>query len=263
MILEIEHFNLSDQKNAILFLPAFPTPKDMYVNQIDVLKQNGIPFIALNYPGMGKSDKPSKIDMDISELVSIIWDNISKLYFKKLIPVGTSMGGYVMFELWRQHKDRIAGFVFCHTRPESLDEEGKKKRLSDIEKIENNLEEYLKTFSKNLLSNYTFENKPQVVDFVNQIVRKSTKEGLSSLVYVIATRPDSRDLLKEIDVPCLLFSGKSDKIVPMEVMRGMSEQLRDATLVEFDNVGHMSPIELPQEFNSILLSFLEEKGLLK
>ncbi|MFN4244959.1 MAG: alpha/beta fold hydrolase [Brevinematia bacterium] len=263
MRIDLEYQNLSDQRNALLFLPAFPTPKDMYINQIKLLIENQIPFIAVNYPGIDKSEKPNKIEMSISELTTIIWDNISKLPFKKLIPIGTSMGGYVMFEMWRQHSNEIASFVFCHTRPEALDEEGRRKRLSDIEKINENIEEYLKSFSRSLVSDYTFQNKPYVVDFINEITKKCSKEGLSSLVHVIATRPDSRDLLRKINIPCLLFAGKSDKIVPIETMQNMAKQIEDSTLIELENVGHMSALEVPEEFNHILLSFLEEKSLLR
>lgn len=261
MKLEIDFSGLSNSRNALLFLPAFPVPKEMYINQIKLFKEKNIPFIAINYPGIGESEKPTKNEMTVSELVEIIWENIKNFEFDRIIPIGTSMGGYVMFEMWRQHKDKVGGFVFCHTRPEALDEEGRKKRLSDIERINENLEEYLKTFSKSLISDYSYSNKPEVVNFINEITKKTTKEGLSSLVHVIATRPDSRDLLKSIDVPCLLVAGKSDKIVPLDVMRNMAKELKDATLVELENVGHLSPIEAPSEFNSILLSFLEEKGL--
>lgn len=262
MKIEVEYGILSKERNSLLFLPAYPTSKEMYREQIKVLAEKGIPFIAINYPGIGKSDKPSRAEMSVSELVEVIWENLYGLPFSKLIPVGTSMGGYVMFELWRQRCDRIAGFVFCHTRPEALDEDGRRRRLSDISKIEENLEEYLDSFSKNLLSDYTIQNRPEIVEKVNRIVKDSSKEGLCSLVYVIATRPDSRSLLKEITVPSLLIAGKNDKIVPLEVMKGMAESLPNATLVELENVGHLSSLEVPEEFTSILLSFVEEKGLI-
>ncbi|MEN2997852.1 MAG: alpha/beta hydrolase [Brevinematia bacterium] len=262
MKLDIEHCSLEKSRNTLLFLPAFPTTKDMYVNQIKLLREKKIPFIAVNYPGIGKSEKPQKIEMNVKELVEIIWSNISSLGFSKLIPVGTSMGGYVMFELWRQHRDRISGFVFCHTRPEALDEEGRKRRLSDLEKINENLDEYLKSFTKNLVSDYTLQNRLEVVKFLEEIVKNTTKEGLSALVYVIATRPDSRSLLGEINLPCLLLAGKDDKVVPISVMKEMANNLPNATLFELENVGHLSPLEVPEEFNTILLSFLDGKNLI-
>lgn len=262
MRLEIEHSRLDKTRNAIIFFPAFPTPRDMYVEQIKVFSKNGIPYISLNYPGIGKSDKPDKIEMTVSDLVSVIWNNIKDLPFDKLIPIGTSMGGYVMFEMWRQHKDRIAGFVFCHTRPEALDEEARKKRLSDIDRIKQDRLSYLETFSKSLVSDYTYQNKPKVVEFISEIVKNTTEEGLCYLVHVIATRPDSRDLLKDITVPSLVIAGKSDKIVPLEIMKNMADSLPNSTFVEFEDVGHLSALEIPEEFNSVVLSFLDSKSLI-
>ncbi|MGC8766083.1 MAG: alpha/beta fold hydrolase [Brevinematia bacterium] len=262
MKLDIYQKNLSQNKNTILFLPAFPTPKEMYINQIKFLEKENIPFIALNYPGIGKSEKPNKIEMSIKELVEIILDNIKNLPFKGIIPIGTSMGGYVMFEIWRQYKDKVSGFVFCHTRAKALDEESKKKRLSDIEKIQEDKEGYQKTFSQNLVSDYTKENRKEVVEFIDEIIKDTTPEGLSALVYVIATRPDSRELLKEIDVPSLVIGGKDDKIVPIEIVKYIADNLPNATFVEFETSGHMSPLEEPEKFNNILLSFLTDKNLI-
>lgn len=261
MKLDIQYSNLSAERNAILFLPAFPTPKDMYINQMEFLEKQNIPFIAINYPGIGKSEKPTKIEMSVKELVEVIFDNIINLPFKGLIPLGTSMGGYVMFEIWRQHREKVSGFVFCHTRAEALDEEGKKKRLSDIEKIKENKDEYQKTFSQNLVSDYTKENRKEIIEFIDKIIRDTTEEGLSALVYVIATRPDSRELLREINVPSLVIGGKGDKIVPRETIKYIADNLPNAILVEFETSGHMSPLEESNEFNNILLSFLKEKNL--
>ncbi len=262
MKLELRTYRLSKNNNAVIFFPAFPTSVDMYKNQIEFLEFAQVPYIALNYPGIGDSEKPQKIEMSIGELVEIIIKNIINLDFDKLIPIGTSMGGYVIFELFRKRPDLIAGIVFCHTRPEALDEEGKKKRLSDIEKINSDLDSYLSMFSKNLVSDYSIENRKDVLEFLNNIIRKTSKEGLSSLVYTIATRPDSRETLKNILQPCLVIAGRQDKVVPLEVMENMAKELENSTFIVMETSGHMSPLEEPERFNNILLAFLKDHLLI-
>ncbi|MGC8965151.1 MAG: alpha/beta fold hydrolase, partial [Brevinematia bacterium] len=118
------------------------------------------------------------------------------------------------------------------------------------------------TFSQNLVSDYTKENRKEVVEFIDEIIKDTTPEGLSALVYIIATRPDSRELLKEIDVPSLVIGGKDDKIVPIEIVKYIADNLPNATFVEFETSGHMSPLEEPEKFNNILLSFLTDKNLI-
>jgi len=260
--IDVKHNNLSKDKNALLFLPPFISTKEIYSYQYKVLDEHGIPYIAIDYPGIGSSDNPPKEDLSISEMVNIIYENIKNLPFKKLIPLGTSMGGYIMFEFWRQQRDIIAGMVFCNTRPHALDEEGKKRRLSDIEKVKENKEKYVREFFANLVSEETKKKNPNIQDFISEIVSHGTVEGINAEVYTIATRPDYTEILKEIDVPVLVIAGGRDRLISPDIMEGMAKAMKNSVFVVFDYSGHLSAIEEPEEFNNVLLSFLDDKDLI-
>jgi pimeloyl-ACP methyl ester carboxylesterase len=260
--IDVKYNNLSGGKNALLFLPPFVATKEIYVNQYKVLDEHGIPYVAIDYPGIGNSENPPKEDLNISEMVNIIYENIKGLPFKKVIPLGTSMGGYVMLEFWRQHKYIVAGMVFCNTRAQALDEEGKKKRLGDIEKVRENKEKYVKEFFANLVSEETKRKRAGIQDFIDRIISHGSVEGIVAEIYTIATRPDYTGILKDIDVPVLVIAGGKDRVVPLDVMEGMAKSIKDSVFVVFDESGHLSAIEEPEEFNNVLLSFLKDKGLI-
>ncbi len=260
--LGIRYSNLSSDRNALLFLPPFIATKEIYADQYKVLDEHGIPYMAIDYPGIGGSDNPPKEDLSISEMVGIIYENIKDLPFKKIIPLGTSMGGYIMLEFWRQRKDIIAGMVFCNTRPQALDEEGRKRRLSDIEKVKENKEKYVKEFFANLVSEETKRKRPDIQNFIDEIISHGSVEGIVAEIYTIATRPDYMEILKDIDVPVLVIAGGRDKVVPLDIMEGMARAMKNSVFVVFEYSGHLSAIEDPEEFNNVLLSFLKDKELI-
>ncbi|MFC1802748.1 alpha/beta fold hydrolase [Thermoproteota archaeon] len=68
---------------------------------------------------------------------------------------------------------------------------------------------------------------------------------------------DLRSRLSEIRVPSLVITGEKDVICPMESSEYMAEHIPDARFVVISDVGHCLPVEKPNEFNSKVLSFLE------
>jgi pimeloyl-ACP methyl ester carboxylesterase len=69
-------------------------------------------------------------------------------------------------------------------------------------------------------------------------------------------RPDSSDLLPQIDVPTLIVCGDSDPIVPLERAEAMARLLPNATLVTIQNAAHMPMLEQPQATAAAIRHFL-------
>src|SRR5690349_19893636 len=51
---------------------------------------------------------------------------------QKAVFVGVSIGGYIVFELWRQARERLAALVLSNTRAEPDTEQGRANRLKSI-----------------------------------------------------------------------------------------------------------------------------------
>ena len=96
---------------AVLFLHAFPLNSKMYKYQFEVLEKNNIPYVAVDYFGFG-SRKNYPVDYSIELLTDSIVSDLTDLGVKKVIPIGDSMGGYIMFDMWRRYRELIKGFVF-------------------------------------------------------------------------------------------------------------------------------------------------------
>ncbi len=107
----------------VVFLHGFKSdiegdkPKSLY----KFCKKNKIGFLALEYSGHGKSYgkfEDGTITSWTQDAKKIIRKKLSK---KKLILVGSSMGGWIGLNLFSAFKKRIVGFVGIAPAPEFLD----------------------------------------------------------------------------------------------------------------------------------------------
>ncbi len=57
-------------------------------------------------------------------------ERITKAFF-----IGVSIGGYVLFEFWRRHRERVAALVLANTRAAAETPESRKNRLGLAEKV--------------------------------------------------------------------------------------------------------------------------------
>ncbi len=246
------------QPAAVLFLHAFPLNKRMYRYQFEHFEKEGIPYIAVDYPGFGE-ERNWPTDYSISQLTDMIISRLNSLGVKKIIPVGDSMGGYIMFEMWRRYKNLVSGFVFVSTRAEADTEEAKKARFATIERVEKEGKEFLMDFMLDAQTSPKTKEDRYKMEELKCIMNEATEEGIIKALKALAERPDNRELLKDISVPTLVIAGKDDeKVTPPEIVKGISDGIEGSIFVEIPDAAHLPPFENPEEFNKIVVPFVKE-----
>lgn len=170
---------------------------------------------------------------------------------------GLSMGGYVLFELWRRHAQRIRGLILCDTKAEPDTPEGKAGRdeLARLAEREGAAAIAERLLAK-LLGPTTRAQRPRVVEAVRAMASRLRVAGLVGALRAMRDRPDSTPLLEEIRVPTLVLGGSEDEISPAPGMRAMARQIRGAKYVEVPDAGHLAPFERPELVNGALEEFL-------
>ncbi len=73
-------------------------------------------------------------------------------------------------------------------------------------------------------------------------------------------RFDLRPRLAEVRAPTLVVAGEADTTVPMQAKRELARRIAGARLAVVPNSGHVTPLDAPQAFNSLLLEFLAGAG---
>ncbi|WP_457641227.1 alpha/beta fold hydrolase [Persephonella sp.] len=244
--------------SAVLFLHAFPLNKKMYQYQFEAFERENIPYIAVDYFGFGE-EKNFPSDYSISWLTDWIVAKLNNIGIKKIIPVGDSMGGYIMFDMWRKYRNLISGMVFVSTRAEADTEEAKKGRYATIEKIKTEGKDFLIEFMLNAqTSPKTKENKNKM-EKLRCIMNEATEEGIIKALKALAERPDNTELLPTIEVPSLVIAGEDDeKVTPPSVVKKIADGIKNSRFIELPHSAHLPPFENPEEFNKIIIPFVKE-----
>eukprot|EP00873_Tetraselmis_striata_P024449 jgi/Tetstr1/444713/TSEL_032561.t1 len=91
---------------------------------------------------------------------------------------------------------------------------------------------------------------------------RAAMSGVPEATYRAAIRClatfDERDALARIPVPVLLIAGGEDRNAPAPTMRRMAEKIPAARFVELAGIGHLAPLECPDEFTGEIRSFLKD-----
>jgi pimeloyl-ACP methyl ester carboxylesterase len=209
------------------------------------LDEAGYPVVAPDLPG----DEP--------ELGFDVWARrVLGLVEGPFVPVGSSMGGYLAFELWRQAPERVAALVLAGTRatPDSPEQ-----RVARDDSIRVLGEAGHEPFWDDLAPRIFAEGvDPAVVERARTIAFEQPLTGLVATQETIRDRADSRATLATIDVPVLVLVGEEDRLTPPADSEAMVAALPDARFSRIPAAGHLAPLEQPGSVAAEVRAFLQE-----
>lgn len=172
------------------------------------------------------------------------------------VPVGCSMGGYLIFELWRQARERIPALALVDTRATPDTAEQREARDDAIRLLgEAGRGAFWEDLAPRL---FAADTDPAVVARARQIALEQPVTALVADQETIRDRVDSRPTLATIDVPVLVAVGEEDGMTPPADAEAMAAAVDGARLVRVAAAGHLSPFEQPDEVAKELVPFLAE-----
>jgi pimeloyl-ACP methyl ester carboxylesterase len=172
---------------------------------------------------------------------------------------GLSMGGYVAWQFWRKHADRLRALILCDTRAAADTPEAAAARFKMADAVlDAGSSLAAEAMLPKLFAPKTYDERPELVDEVRQVILRTDPRAIAAAQRGMAERPDMTAMLREIDVPALLIVGEHDAITPPEEMRRVTEAMPRAELVVVPDAGHMAPLENPGAVNAAIRRFLSE-----
>jgi pimeloyl-ACP methyl ester carboxylesterase len=227
----------------ILLLHAFPLDARMWDAQAAALEQAGYETLAPNLPGREPDDDLGRWAERVLELLP-----------GPFIPVGCSMGGYLVFELWRQAPALVPAAVFVDTRAGADTPEAREGREETIRILgEDGFDAFWELQKPKL---FTPKTPPEIVARAMTIAAQQPISNLVATLRALAARPDSYETATTIDVPSLVLVGEDDALTPPGEARELAGHLPAGKLVEIPGAGHLTPLEKPDEVKEELLVFL-------
>jgi len=239
----------------VVFLHAFPFSARMWRPQVEAL-EGRYSVHAVNLPGFGGEPAHAKT---LSAFAESVLEELDVLGIEKAVFVGLSMGGYVSFRLFDLAPERFSGLVLADTRAGADPPEGKEKRTLLAEAVlQKGPGALLPDFLNAVLGETTRKTRPGLVREVEAMILEADPKGVANALLAMRDRPDSFDLLPQMNFPVLLVYGEEDALTPPEEGLRMLERLPNGRMLTIPRAGHMANLEAPAAFNTALLGLLSE-----
>jgi 3-oxoadipate enol-lactonase len=172
--------------------------------------------------------------------------------------IGVSIGGYVIFEFYRQFRERIAALVLCNTKAGADSEEARAGRLQAAEDVlKKGTEVFFEGMLPKVLAETSRRSRPDLVDGALRMMRKMSPEDVAGTQRGMADRPDSIPTAQTINVPTLIITGDEDTSTGVPEAEVMKQNIRGSEMKVVAKAGHYSPWEQPEEVGLLLRQFLD------
>lgn len=173
---------------------------------------------------------------------------------------GHSLGGYVALAFARMFSERLERMALVCSRLSADTPEQRRSREELADRLErvNDARALIDAYAGRLLSEETKRTRPDVVERVAEIIKRSNSRGSAAMLRGMAQRGASDDIAPDIGVPVLVLAGGCDSVVPLDEARAMAELFPRATFAVAQRSAHLPMMEEPDTTYSVLESWLEK-----
>jgi 3-oxoadipate enol-lactonase len=202
----------------------------------------------------GVGDGPASMEKHARDLARLL----DAAGVGKAVFVGVSIGGYILFEFWRQFRARVTALVLCDTKASADSAQARLNRLkvaTDV--LEQGTGLFIESMLPKLLGHTTFSTRPDLVDGARRMMRKMSPEDISLVQRGMAERSDSVADLGTINVPTLIVIGEEDELTPVADGELMRQYIAGSRLKVVPKAGHWAPWGQPDAVGQLLRQFLD------
>ncbi|QDU78162.1 AB hydrolase superfamily protein YdjP [Bremerella volcania] len=252
------HVRTAGQGSPLVLVHGFPLDHHMYDAVFEPLAEQH-QVIAVDLRGFGESDGYREIvPMEMfADDVAAILDELD--IAEQVTFAGLSMGGYIAWQMWQRHRDRLSRMILLDTRAIADDEvQARARRMAAEAVLSAGMSDVPVNMLPKLLSENTRHEKPEVAKALTEMILRQDPRGVAAAQRGMAQRPNVESWLPEINIPTLVISGEHDVISPPDEMKGFAAQIPGAQFVEIPAAGHMVPMENPEAMCEAVLPFCRD-----
>ena len=241
----------------IVLLHAFPFSADMWRAQLGRVPK-GWRFIAPDLRGFGSgtvAPDPSRASMD--DFAADTLALLDTLSIERVVIAGLSMGGYVTFALFRQAPARFTGLVLADTKAQADTPDGKAGRRAMSELLRTKgVGAVVDGLLPKLAGETTRRARPAVMAEARRLMEANRPAAIDAALHALMNRPDSTPELGRITCPALVIVGQEDTVTPVADAELLARSIGGAELAVLPGAGHLSNLEVPEDFSNVLAAFL-------
>ena len=239
----------------LVLLHAFPLNADLWRPQLERVPR-GWRFLAPDLPGFGPAGAPV-IAQSMNEIAAGVLAFLDVLEIEKAVIGGLSMGGYVTMALYRAAPERFTAMVLANTRAGADTDEGRaaRERLAALVQRKGP-PAVADDMMPKLLGATSQRARPHLQPLVRRLIESNAAAAIAAASHAMKERPDSMPTLEASAVPALIVTGDEDAIIPVSESEAMARAVPRSQLVVLTAAGHLSSLEVPDDFSEALGNFL-------
>jgi pimeloyl-ACP methyl ester carboxylesterase len=252
-------------------LPVFAAGRNGDASRRRVSPGFGHRVIALDLPGFGRSPMPPGGEVSIAGYADLLDALLEQLGVESAAVVGNSMGGFIAAELAIRHPRRVERLVLISPAGLSTHRDPRIVRylpwLRRMERLAAAYGGWVASHSDAVARRPVLRNAffGMIVPHPRQLpaalvaeqLRGAGKPGLIAATQAISDY-DLSPHLERIACPTLVVWGDRDRVITRRDLEVFAELIPGARKVMYEDTGHMSQLERPAEFNTLLAEFLAE-----
>ena len=241
----------------LILLHGFPLDHRQWLPQLEQLSAH-YRVIAPDLRGFGQSPLTEQqyTLADLAEDVEQIRQHFCP--DERIVLCGLSMGGYVAFEYWRKHAAHLLGLVLVNTKPDADTAEARaaRQQMSAVARQAGSWEAVSAMLPKLLSAKHLIERGP-AYQAIEQMLSSCSVDAICHAQQALAQRADFIAKLPAIETPTLVITGSDDSIAPPESTRKWAAVIANSDCQIISGAAHLTPLEAPDQFNSLLHSFMQ------
>jgi pimeloyl-ACP methyl ester carboxylesterase len=232
---------------TLVFVHCWACNEHLWDNQVPVFAKNH-QVVTIDLPGHGKSGQGRK-NWSVESFADDVNTVITKLNLKRVVLIGSSMGGPISLEATRRMPNRVVAIVPVDT----LHNVENKVPPEQLEAVFKQLEADFKGTIPNLLNQFFFSpNTPEAVK--KRIITETTSRPPEIAIPILKAifSYDAAPALREVKVPIRAINADMNP-TNLEINRKYAPQF-DAVIIK--GTGHYPMLEDPARFNELLAEVL-------
>ena len=206
--------------------------------------------------GHGQTSAPAGA-YTLEQLADDVKGLLDGLGIKETAYVGLSMGGMIGQVFALKYPAMVRSLVLCDTTSRYPADAApvwqERIRTVEVKGIEAIVEAMLERWFTAPFR----KRRPDMMDRVRAMLRATNPPGYIGCCHALP-KINVTGRLKELRCPALVIVGEDDPGTPVEMARDIHAALPSAELAILRSASHLSNMEQPEEFNRVLLGFLDK-----
>ncbi|RCK52410.1 3-oxoadipate enol-lactonase [Thalassospira profundimaris] len=202
----------------------------------------------------GIGDQPYSIELHTRDLLALL----DHLQIDRAVICGLSVGGMIAQHIAAMAPDRISGLVLCDTAPKIGDAAAWNSRIDAIEK--GGMEAIGDAVIARWLTDDYRATQTAMTALYHTMLVRCPVAGYGGTCAAIRDA-DLTENTAKIDLPVMCVAGSVDLSTPPELVGKMAALVPNAGFTVIENVGHLPPVETPDQLAGIIDTFIRENGL--